>query len=117
MPSILNPRLRVESGSDRTLVTFLGSRLDADDVGAVSAELAGMRGRPLLRLDLAHVEYLNGATLAALVTLYQQVRAARGQLTLENVEPFVFEVFEVTGLTRLLSVWGKSAVPGARAAV
>jgi anti-anti-sigma factor len=106
-----SPRLRLEAARGRTRVTFLGIRLDAADVAAVQEHLAGVRGRPLLRLDLSRVEYLTAATLTALLALGRGVRAARGRLTLENAGPLVYELFEVAGLTGLLNVRARSAAP------
>ena len=67
MPSILNPHLCVDAAGGPICVTFLGIRLDPADIAAVGEYLPDTDGRLLLRLDLAHVEYLNGAALAELV--------------------------------------------------
>jgi anti-anti-sigma factor len=112
-----NPRLRVEPARGRIRVTFLGRRLAAADVDAIRAQLATAPGRPLLRLDLTRVEFLSAATLGSLILLRQAVRAAGGELALENLSPLIHEVFEVTGLVGLLGVRGRLARGVARAAV
>jgi anti-anti-sigma factor len=116
MSCITNPRLRVQVARGRTRVTFLGHRLDARDVAALAQQLAFTHGRPRLRLDLTRVEFLSAATLAGLLDLRRAVRAARGELAIDNVEPLVYEVFEVTGLTGLLAVHARGPA-AVRAAV
>jgi anti-anti-sigma factor len=117
MSSFTNPRLRVEVARGRTRVTFLGGRLDAGDVAALGEQLTAAPSRPRLRLDLTRVEFLSAATLAGLLGLRQSVRAARGELAIENVGPLVYEVFEATGLTDLLDVHASGAGAPVRAAV
>ncbi len=104
MLSTTNPRLRAASARGRTRVTFLGGRLDARDLATLTEQLALTDDPPRLGLDLARVEFLTAATLGGLVGLHQAVRAAGGELAIENVGPLVYEVIEVSGLTRLLDV-------------
>jgi anti-anti-sigma factor len=101
------PRLLIKEAHGCTRVTFLGTDLTAADVEAVEEHLAGVAGRPLLRLDLTRVEHLSAATLTGLLALDRRVRAARGHLAIEHVGPLVHEVFEVTGLSSLLNVKGE----------
>jgi anti-anti-sigma factor len=66
-------------------------------------------------VDLARVTYLTSAALEEFLALHRRVRACGGQLTVENVTPQVYEVFEITRLTTLFRVRpqasGSAAVP------
>jgi anti-anti-sigma factor len=47
---------------------------------------------------------VGGLALGELVSLYRRVSDAGGELTLVNVQPFVAEVFAVTGLATLFGL-------------
>jgi anti-anti-sigma factor len=67
----------------------------------LSRLLEDLGGGPV-RLDCGKVRSLGGTGLATLVALHKKARAKGGRLTLCNVAPLVYEVLEVTRLTRLL---------------
>jgi anti-anti-sigma factor len=99
--------LRVEAVGGETTVALreerwdhLGAEAAAGELFRLARELAGAR----LRLDLGGVTYLSSAGLGTLLALHRRVRAAGGRLALENVEPAVYEVFQVTRLTAVLNV-------------
>jgi anti-anti-sigma factor len=81
--------------------------LDESNVEAVGAELfraAEEQPSAHLLLDFGKVGYLNSTGLAKLVGLYTRLRASGRRLALENVSPYVYEVFHVTRLTTVLDV-------------
>ena len=57
-----------------------------------------------LRLDLSALEYLGSAALGAFVSLNRRVRANGGRLSLVNLRPAVYQIFELTRLTQVLDV-------------
>lgn len=57
-----------------------------------------------VKLDFGKVEFLSGAALGKLVSLYQNLKDRNCRLVLQNVSEHVFEIFTVTGLTRVLDV-------------
>ena len=61
-------------------------------------------GRHRVMLDLGGVRIPTAGGLGALVTLHQRLRAGGGTLTLLNVRPWVYEVFELMRLTEVLDV-------------
>ena len=61
-------------------------------------------GRHRLWLDFADVRQISSLGLAKVVGLHKQVKAIGGHLTLVNLQPFVYEVFEITRLTTILDV-------------
>jgi anti-anti-sigma regulatory factor len=97
--------MQVVRDSHESLVRFTEPSLS----GASIEKLLRLVGPARLRLDFAQVEDLTGNVLARLVTLHTKVRAAGGELTLENLAPAVYELFEVTHLTSVLNVRRKKA--------
>ena len=61
-------------------------------------------GRHRLWLDFVDVRNISSMGLAKVVALHKQAKAIGGQVTLVNLDPFVYEVFEVTRLTTILDV-------------
>jgi carbon storage regulator CsrA len=109
-PDVSYRHLRVEAVAGETAVALRANRLDHLAAEAAAGELSRLareRAGTRLRLDLGGVTYLSSAGLGALLALSRRVRAAGGQLALENVEPAVYEVFEVTHLTAVLNVCRK----------
>jgi anti-sigma B factor antagonist len=116
MPVAPSHHLRVNAEDDVLVVTLLDRHLSDAVAAAAGNELYRLvegRDRPRLRVDLGRVEHLTSTALGKLVGLNQRVRTAGGALTVENVRPFPFEVFEVTRLTRVLDVRPQETAAGA----
>jgi anti-anti-sigma factor len=100
------PRSHVEAGG-AAVVRLTETEFHESNVGLTGkrlvrlAEQVGPRG---IELDLAAVGFLTTTGLGELVSLHHRVAAAGGRLTLTRVCSPVFEVFEVTRLTKLLDV-------------
>jgi anti-sigma B factor antagonist len=77
------------------------------DAGALLPSLLdlarGGAGRDM-QLDLSGLEYLGSTALGMFVTLNRAVKAGGGRLSLLNVRPPVYAVFELTRLTSILDV-------------
>jgi anti-sigma B factor antagonist len=101
------PRLppKVESGGNVTVLTFTTHKRDLEDMlgSELHGHTDGLGGSHLL-LDFANVKSLGSLELGTLVSLHKKLRAAAGRLTLFNVSPEVYEVFEVTRLHTLLTI-------------
>lgn len=97
---------KVERSANLTILTFTAHAIrDVESVIARELDfLATGTGSQHLLLDFTHVEHLNSMELSTLVTLYKQVRAAGGRLTLFNLSAQVFELFSVTRLNTLLEI-------------
>lgn len=96
----------VESG---THVRFTGELVHLDGqnsqiLGDPVSALIEEGGSNRLILDFANVDYVTGSALARLILLHQRLQARGGWLTLINVPPLVYEVFEITRLTKYLDV-------------
>jgi anti-anti-sigma factor len=104
--------LQVEAIDGVTVVKFQEMSLVEPNVEAAGKELASLLddgGGHRLCLDFSAVEYISSLGLAKVVALHKRLRAAGGHLTLRNLDPLVYEVFEITHLTKLLDVRRKEA--------
>jgi anti-anti-sigma regulatory factor len=66
--------------------------------------LADEPGRGALVLDFRNVESLNSNEVCTLIALHRKLKVSGGRLTLGNVPPHLYEVFERTRLDRWLDV-------------
>jgi anti-sigma B factor antagonist len=101
----------VRTAPDLTEVSFVAKQLDNANIQEIGDQLYQLveQQRPgRLRLDFGSVEYISSMVLGKLLGLHRRVRANRGQLTIDNVAPQVYEVFEVTSLTHFLDVHAKA---------
>ena len=99
--------LRVRAEGDAVTVRLRDRALDDRNAEAVGEELLHLVAelyRPRLRLDLGGVTRLSSTGLGKLLVLLKRVRAAGGQLAVDNAEPAVYEVFQVTRLVPVLDV-------------
>jgi anti-anti-sigma factor len=102
-------RLVVQATGDTTVVRFTGDKVFLDEEAArfLSEQLVALADGSIqdtLFLDFASVEYLSSLMLGTLLRLHRKLKEAGRQLTLGNLRPDVYEVFEVTRLTLLLDV-------------
>ena len=61
-------------------------------------------GRRKILLNFGNVEYLSSAALGKLITLNKKLQAAGGRLILCNIDPQIYEVFEITKLNKLFNI-------------
>ena len=59
-------------------------------------------------LSFKHVEHLSSAALGMLITLHNQVKEPKGRLLLSDINPQIFQVFEITKLNRLFEIFPTS---------
>jgi anti-sigma B factor antagonist len=112
-------RLVVETADGTTVARFTSDRvfLDEEAVHFLSEQFLGLADGSVqdsLALDFGSVEYLSSLMLGTLLRLRRKLHDAGRRLTLVNLRPEVYEVFEVTRLTVLLDVYrgGRQAVTG-----
>jgi anti-sigma B factor antagonist len=67
-----------------------------------------------LRLNFDRVEFLTSMVLAKLVSLHKRMKNAGGLLQIVNVNPEVYEVFQITRLDTILDVCAKPDSDGDR---
>ncbi|HOT07925.1 MAG TPA: STAS domain-containing protein [Methanotrichaceae archaeon] len=55
-------------------------------------------------IDLAGVEYIGSMGLRVMLSALKKVRPLDGDVKLASMQPFVREVFEITGFARIISI-------------
>ena len=101
-------RLEVEDIGDITVVNFTDRKiLDEQNIQLIGEQLFGLvdqDGTRKMLLNFGNVEYLSSAALGKLITLNKKLQASGGRLILCNIDPQIYEVFEITKLNRLFNI-------------
>jgi anti-sigma B factor antagonist len=63
-------------------------------------------GRHRIVVDLSGVDFLDSTGLGVLVGALKRVRTHDGELALVCAEPRILKVFEITGLTKVFTMFG-----------
>ncbi len=82
---------RIDATTSRDLETALNELIDQD--------------RAQIVLDLGSVEYISSVGLRVMLAALKKVRPKKGDVKLVSLQPFVREVFEITGFTKLFSIY------------
>ena len=80
---------------EELLITQIGEKLD---------QLVGTRDNMKLLLTFKNVEHLSSAALGMLITLHNKVKETEGRLMLSDINPQIYQVFEITKLDRLFEI-------------
>src|SRR3984893_5578195 len=100
--------LEVEDIGDVTMVNFTDRKiLDEQNIQVIGEQLFSLvdeAGRRKVLLNFGNVEYLSSAALAKLITLNKKLQQAGGRLILCNIDPQIYEVFEITKLNKLFNI-------------
>ena len=101
-------RLEVETIGDVTVVNFVDRKiLDEQNIQVIGEQLFRLvdeEGWRKILLNFSNVEYLSSAALAKLITLNKKLQQAGGRLVLCNIDPQIYEVFEITKLNKLFNI-------------
>lgn len=92
---------------NNTLTLFLDGRIDTNNAAAVQKEIMdAMAAAPdaSVTLDAEALQYISSAGLRVLMKLRKQSASA---VTLENVSPEVYAIFETTGFSELFRIQKK----------
>ena len=91
---------------DGIRIIGISGRIDATTSKDVEAALNASvdQNQSKIVIDLAGVEYISSVGLRVLLATLKKQRQKQGQLKLASLQPFVREVFEVTGFTKLFSI-------------
>jgi anti-sigma B factor antagonist len=92
---------------DNTPVVSVSGRIDATTSKDLEAILSGLidQNKSEIVIDLQGVTYISSIGLRVLLAAQKKVRAKNGSLILVSLQPFVREVFEMTGFTRLFPIY------------
>jgi len=101
-------RLEVEDIGDVTVINFVDKKiLDEQNIQIIGEQLFGLveqEGRRKLLLNFGNVEYLSSAALGKLITLNKKLQGVGGRLILCNIDPQIYEVFEITKLDKFFNI-------------
>jgi anti-anti-sigma factor len=103
----LSHRWDVTNLDDGIQVALHQNELDAHTVADLVDELVELvreTGRTRLYLDFSQVRVLASIVFGKLISLDARLRAMACQLTVCNVEPFVYQTFEAGKLTEILDI-------------
>ncbi len=109
MPPAAKPKLNVRTVGDVTVVSFVDRMLVNEDlireVGEQLRHLVEAQGVVNLLLDFADVRFMSSSLLGLLLPLTRTLAARGGQMKLCNLTPSLKEVFTVSKLDRLFSLY------------
>ncbi len=101
--------LAVQRVGKVTMVVFTGRAiLDEKTIQLIGDELMRLLekfGSKNILLNFAEVRNLGSYMLATLVNLDKKLKAAGGRLALCSIDPEVYQVFELTNLTKILKIY------------
>lgn len=101
-------RLEVEDIGDVTVVSFRDRKiLDEQNIQLIGEQLFGLVDegqRHKILLNFSNVEYLSSAALGKLITLNKKLQNVKGRLILCNIDPQIYEVFEITKLNKVFNI-------------
>ena len=89
--------------TDGRLVCFPTGRIDSTNAAAFEQDLTRAQAEHpglVLELDAEGLDYISSAGLRVLM----RQRKAAGELTIRNVSPALYEIFEITGFTDIIKV-------------
>lgn len=101
-------RLEVEHIGDVTVVNFVDRKiLDEQNIQVIGEQLFSLvdeEGMKKILLNFSNVEYLSSAALGKLITLNKKLQQVGGKLILCNIDPQIYEVFEITKLDKFFKI-------------
>ncbi len=96
---------------DSIPVIIVSGKIDASTSKDLDAALNALIDQNMTRLviDMEKVEYLSSSGLRVLMAAQNKLRKMKGNLMLISLQPFVKEVFTITGANRLFAVYQSQA--------
>ena len=102
-------RLDLEDVGEVTVARFIDKKIldetNIQVIGNLMFALVEDDGCRKVLLDFSNVEYLSSAALGKLIVMDKKVKAAQGQLKMCSVRPDILEVFKITRLDKLFSIF------------
>ena len=104
------PRVSVKNSGGVNIVEFADRKileeLSISEIGLELARVATGMGDVKMLLSFKNVDHLSSAALGMLITLNKEVAKKKGKLKLSDITPQIYEVFKITRLNRLFSIYG-----------
>ena len=102
-------RLDLEDVGDVTVAKFIDKKiLDESNIQVIGNQMFSLvedDGRRKVLLDFSNVEYLSSAALGKLIVMDKKLKAAQGQLSMCAVRAEILEVFKITKLDKLFTIY------------
>lgn len=97
-------KLNRTSENGKTVITVEG-RVDT----TTAAELGEMLNSAVpesdeITLDMEKLDYISSAGLRVLLTSHKAMSKKGGFLLIKNVNPDIYEIFDITGFTNILNI-------------
>jgi anti-anti-sigma factor len=105
----------INQEEERNIVILsLNGRLDTLHFPAVDKSLSALidSNRKEIILDCLNLDYISSSGLRVLLKGLKQMEAARGRLTLCNMQPQITQIFKISGFDHLFEIY-----PGRQEAV
>ncbi|MCK9440999.1 MAG: STAS domain-containing protein [Methanothrix sp.] len=96
-----------QNSIDNMPIVSVSGRIDGatyKDLETILNELIDQNKSEIV-LDLEGVVYISSVGLRVLLAAQKKVRPKGGELKLVSLQPFVREVFEITGFTKLFTIY------------
>lgn len=101
-------RLNVRNQNGITRVEFLDRNILDEaiihQIGEEIAKLIDSQPKPKLLICFKGVEHLSSAALGTLINVNNKVKQKEGQLRLSDINPQIYEVFQITKLNRIFQI-------------
>ena len=101
-------RLTIDQGNGICRVGFLDRQiLDEASVQMIAAAVCRLideADNPKMLISFEGVEHLSSAALGALITINNKIKEKGGQLRLSDIEPRIYEIFQMTKLNQLFQI-------------
>lgn len=109
MDKLREPKITVGHTDKATIVTFTNKRMleewDIQMLQDLIMEVIEQTQRIKLILDFRNVRFISSsAGLGALIRISKKVYESKGRLRLCNLSPKVYEIFEITWLTKVFDI-------------
>jgi len=91
-------------------VIGLGGRLDAYAASDIERKLDSLVAAEKVRLvvDLGQLDYISSSGLRVLLGALKKAREQQGDIILTGLQPYVKEIFEISGFTQLFKMFDKT---------
>lgn len=98
----------VERTPKETIVTFMDDRLlhpeQVQELKESIMNLIEQAWTEKFILDFSNVKGLSSSVLGLLLVIHKKISAEKGRLQLRNMSPTIYEIFEITKMTKIFDI-------------
>jgi anti-sigma B factor antagonist len=108
-PALLKVTRQVDNGVTTVQVEFTVRKIldesNIAEIGEKLSEIVDGEDRPKIIISFAAVDHLSSAALGTMIIINNKVKQKSGQLRLSNINPQIYDVFEITKLNKLFKIY------------